>query len=201
MEAPPRVTVIGNCGQNAHYWLPVYQQWRSNFTVLTKHAIFTVRLTLGNTTLHLPCKTTYLQQHSTSHLTRNTRSSSSHDMDLSRHLSVLMSGLPLTDVFCYISVIVLVGLHPIGWTIQKESFLFLESGSGNFRASVKVLLWWYLIERDINTYRSFCWLWAMWTYSNAQCPCFNLCSDVCVHFSLISLHFQSSILTCAADKI
>lgn len=109
--------------------------------------------------------------------------------------------IPLTDVFCYISVIVLVGLHPIGWTIQKESFLFLESASGNFRASVKVLLWWYLIERDINTYRSFCWLWAMWTYSNAQCPCFNLCSDVCVHFSLTSLHFQSSILTCAAGKI
>lgn len=102
--------------------------------------------------------------------------------------------------FCYISC----RFEPYWLNYTKgirPSFLFLESASGNFRVSVKVFLWWYLsYEGTYNTYRSFRWQWAMWIYwySNAQCPCFNLCSNVCIHFSLTSLHFQSSILTCAA---
>lgn len=182
MEAHPHVTVLRDYGQNAQFWLPVYQQWRSNFTVLTKHAIFTVSLTLGNATLHLPCKTTYLQQHSTSQLTRNTHT----HFELKKAVALVTHRsdpsplcwcqgflwLMLVLHFCNISCTF--GPYWLNYTKGiSTSFLFLESASGNYRVSVKVFLWWYLsYEGTYNTYRSFRWHWAMWIYSNAQFPCF-----------------------------
>lgn len=182
---PPRVTVIRNYVKNAHCWLPVYQQGRSNFTVLTKHAIFTVSITLGNTTLHLPCKTTYLQQHSTSQLTWKhphtlwTKKVVAWHMDLTCRLSVLVSGLPLTDV-----CVTFLAPYWLNYTKEISTCYFCFQNQPQATSEPR---WRFCCDDTYLSYEGTCNI--------------NLCSNVCIYFSLTSLHFQSSILTCAARMI